>query len=561
MASSTITLTVKDDGSATIDKITGKLAAMEKQATQGAAASSGALDTLKQNWIGLSAMVAGAGLAIDKALAFAKRAAEQQEALGRLTHQLEGTGIAASTMARAVKDAATGQLSLADAVRLSSQAMAQGFNPEQIKTFTQLAEVASDVLGGSIAQNFDTLVTSIATGRTSMLKQIGVLVDLEAEKKKLADATHRATSEISLMEEKQLLLNAVMRQAPTAMAKVSDGVDSLSDKIDRNKAGWADLFDKMISGATLAGAAVLDFNVAVAKKVLTPTRNTPPTLAGASGDALLGPLAFMSEEEKGLALWNKHIKEQIDALQGQAHWLGVSAGSLRELTEQEKGALIVVATHRDMAEELGQALEDAERDTRAFAEAVKQEALGHDIVNRALATRTEQTSKLADAMKALAGIQAEQASAFLTRGEPDDAFRRIRAEAFSGLAGDTLAGAQNLLAMTRGVQGGDAGDRDRLLRDLNALVITRAQSQSAANQPGAQTQPFGAGSQIIQPTRGVQAFGQDVGAFGLRQPVATQPTINITVNGSLADAGALAQLVRNKIYPELHNIAMASGIK
>lgn len=497
MASSTITLHVKDDGSATIDKITGKLAAMEQQATHGAAASSRALGNLKENWLGISAAITAAGVVINRALVFADRAAEQAEALGRLTHQLEGTGLAASAMAQSVKDAAAGQLSLADAVRLSSQAMAQGFNPEQIKTFTQLAEVASDVLGGSIAQNFDTLVTSIATGRTSMLKQIGVLVDLEGEKKKLADATGRATSEISLMEEKQLLLNAVMRQAPTAMANVSDGVDSLSDKINRNKAGWTDLFDKVISGATLAGAAVLDFNVAVAKKVLTPTRNAPPTLAGASGDALLGPLAFMGEEEKGLALRNKHIVEQINALQGQAHWLGVSAESLRALTEEEKGALIVVASHRDMAAELGQALEDAEKDARAFAEAVREEALGHDIVNKALAARTDSTLRLAEAMNVLDQAAQQQQAAFLTRGAPDDALRRIRQEAFSGAGGDTLESVQRLFSLTQGLQGGDAGDRDRLLRDLMDRLERLAGFTVAAGAGGGGSTPFGPGSQII----------------------------------------------------------------
>jgi uncharacterized membrane protein len=237
MASTTITLSVRDDGSATIQKVTSKLAQMERQAKDGAAGMSVALAGLKVNWLGLTAGVAGTGLAINRALAFAGRAAEQEEALGRLTHQLQGSGLAAGELARQVQDVIGGQITLADAVRLSRQAMAQGFDPEQITTFTQLAEVASDVLGGSIAQNFDTLVASIATGRTSMLKQIGILVDLEEEeKKKVPAATNRATSEITLMEEKQILLTAATEQAPAAMAKLTAGVTSADDQFKRARA-------------------------------------------------------------------------------------------------------------------------------------------------------------------------------------------------------------------------------------------------------------------------------------------------------------------------------------
>ena len=566
MASSTITLTVKDDGSATIEKLTGKLATMEQQATQGAVRTSGALDTLRQNWIGITAVAAGAGVAINRALAFAERAADQQEALERLTHQLAGTGLAARAMAQDVKDAATGQLSLADAVRLSSQALAQGFNPAQIKTFTQLAEVASDVLGGSIASNFDTLVTSIATGRTSMLKQIGILVDLEAEKKKLADATHRATSEISLMEEKQLLLNAVMQQAPTAMAKVSDGVDTLSDKINRNKAGWTDLFDKIISGATLAGTAILDFNVGVLKTMAPRDRAVSKT--SGSETQLLGPLAMMSQEEMGLALRTKHINEQIEALQPLAHWLGVSAESLRVMTDEEKGAFIVRASLRDQLDDLAAETDAYSRILSREADALIASAEASRVAMkveadhaRLLSEETAQVGRLIEATKVLDAARLAESGAFLTRGSPEDAQRRLRQEAFSGTGGDTMGGAQNLLNLAKGIQGGDASDQERLMRDLSALVIQRAQQQASGNQPGVSSAPFGSGSTVIQPSNAGQAFGADVGAFGLRQPVATQPTINITVNGSLAEAGALTRLIRDKIVPELRNVARSGGIE
>ena len=486
----------------------------------------------------VSAGITVVGFALRQALSYFREAAQAEESMQRLNRQVAGLGVSADMLTGSLKKAAGGQLSLADATRLASRALAQNIPVENLETITKLAKVAANVLGRSLPEANQELIMSLATGRTRMLSQIGVIIDLEAAKKKLADQTGRTTAEITRMEERQLLLTEVMRQAPAVIAKFDTAIDSTSDHLNRATAGVKDLWDSFLQGALHATVAVLDFNVALGKKVLTPTRMQGPGLGSATGEALLGPTAFMAGDQIGIMLRTKHLAEQNDKLQDMAKWLGVSTDSLRMMTDAEKAAFVIRASLRDQVEDLAEGtdaysliLRDEADALIKSAEAAKVAMRAEDDHARLLKMETDETKRLIEATNVLSGLRASRVATELTRGEPEDAFRRIRQEAFSGTGGDTLAGVQSLIATTQSVQGGDAGDRDRLLRDLTDRLERLATfTVNAGTGPGIPAPfsqeafspaPFGPGSQVIQPSS--QAFGESVGAFGLRQPVATQP--------------------------------------
>ena len=250
MANTQLTLTASDQISGTLDKVKGKLSSMERDATAGAARMSSSLGKLQQNWVAVTVAVTAAAFTLNKLFSMAEGAAQLEENVGRLARQTGEFNLTARQMAESVQAAVNGQLSFAESVKLSGQALAQSFSPEQIVTFAKLAEVSSDVLGGAVAANFDTLVASIATGRTTVLKQIGILIDLDEEKKKLALSTNRLAAEISAAEEKQLLLNAVMAKAPGVLQTMGDSTMSRADEMGAFKAQISDLGD-MISTASL----------------------------------------------------------------------------------------------------------------------------------------------------------------------------------------------------------------------------------------------------------------------------------------------------------------------
>lgn len=258
-----IRLTVKDDGTATVQKVAGELKKLEQQTVSSATGIGAAFGKMKANWLELSAGAAAAGLTLRKAWDLAETGANFEEAVGRLNHQLRQYQTTAAELIPTLKDLTGGQLSNAEAAKLASQALAAGLNPEQLQTFTQLAEVASDVLGTSIPQAMDTLITSMATGRTTMLKQIGIVVDLEAEVDKLAKATGREAQAITDVEKHQILLNAIIGQSKTAIAALSDGTNSAADSMQAFKAMIDDVEVALGGRLVKAGALAIEILAAL----------------------------------------------------------------------------------------------------------------------------------------------------------------------------------------------------------------------------------------------------------------------------------------------------------
>ena len=343
-----------------------------------------------------------------------------------------------------------------------------------------------------------------------MLKQIGILVDLEAEKNKLAAATGRATSEITLMEEKQLLLNAVMAQAPTALAKLDTGIETTADKLTRLEKGFADAWASAKRFLAAVVVTPLDVGGAIINKPLQAARSPRDTEANSLAGTELGPTREVLSAEDQLILKELELvrarKDQLAVMEPYARTLGVTAEQLQGMTDAERGLFIVQLSLSDqfhssarqlsdydaILEVEAQALLDVQKATQAAMKIEEDHA-------RLLKMETEETQRLTEATKVLAGLRAEKATAELTRGGPEDAFRRIRQEAFSGSGGDTIESVQSLLATTRGVTGGDAGDRDRLLRDLTDRLEQLAGFTVNAGQGPAGPAPFGPGSQVITP--------------------------------------------------------------
>ena len=252
-----ITLSVKDDGTATLQKVSGQIEGMERQATQSAAKISSAWETVKANWLQLTAVAAGAALTLQKAWDLAETAASFEESVGRVNAQLRQYGATAQTVVQDVIALANGQLTMKDAVELTSRALAVGLNLDQLRTLVQLAEVASDVLGTTMPAAMQHLLQSIAAVNDRAFKQIGLYVDLDKAVAAYAERAGKATGEITQQEKQMLLLNEVMAKTPALLKQVGDGTVSMSDKMAAVKARIEDFWLRMGFVAQAGAFAVL----------------------------------------------------------------------------------------------------------------------------------------------------------------------------------------------------------------------------------------------------------------------------------------------------------------
>lgn len=201
------------------------------RAQSGARAVKSSIDEMKNSWIGLTARMFLVEQAVTRTWKAFSQGAEFQENFARLNRQVGQFNQTADQMVSRLQRTVSGQLSMADATQIASRALAQGLNPSQVNTFASAAEALGDVMGTDVKGGFDAILQGLQTGRTQMLANIGVYVDLEKEVKDLAVATNRTTDQITKQEKAAIGATAVIKQLGGSLNELGDGSISTADRM------------------------------------------------------------------------------------------------------------------------------------------------------------------------------------------------------------------------------------------------------------------------------------------------------------------------------------------
>jgi len=236
-------------------------------AVTGGATVSRVTESVKLGFLDLAAKVFVAQQAIVKIWDAAAKGAQFEETMGRLNRQMGQFGSNAHLMVGELQSISRGTLSVGQSATLASRALATGLNPDQIRTFIQAADALDDVLGTDLPTAFDNIVQAAITGRTQILANIGVYVDLDEEVKKLAVSTNRTTDQITKQEKAMLTAKAITAQAGDALHKLSDGALSDADRLKQVEAKWDNLWTSIGQGAKTATITALEWMERLSKGI------------------------------------------------------------------------------------------------------------------------------------------------------------------------------------------------------------------------------------------------------------------------------------------------------
>ncbi len=199
------------------------------------------IDRISSSWVVAAATAFAAEQTFLKVWQAGKRGAEFEESLDRLNRQASAFHSNAALMMTDLQSVSNGQLNMANSVQLASRALAQGLDPDQIRTFTQAADLLGDVMGTDLKTAFDQILQGLATGRTQMLANIGVHLDLEKEVKNLAVSTNRTTEQITKQERAAIGASAILKQLGGTLDKFSSDAVSDADKMAAIEARFDDM--------------------------------------------------------------------------------------------------------------------------------------------------------------------------------------------------------------------------------------------------------------------------------------------------------------------------------
>lgn len=228
-------------------------------AQQGGSVVDRVLSGMRTSFIDTAAKIFVVQQALSRAWGEAEKGAKFEETLSRLNRQMGGFNSNAHLMTSSLVGVTNGVISVERAASMASRALAVGLNPDQILTFAKAADSLEDVMGTDLPTAFDELVQAAITGRSAVLANIGVYVDLDEEVKKLAVSTNRTTDQITRQEKAMLTMKALTDQSAGALHRLGDGAISSADKLDNVAARYEDFSNNMALSIKTAVITSLDW--------------------------------------------------------------------------------------------------------------------------------------------------------------------------------------------------------------------------------------------------------------------------------------------------------------
>ncbi|WP_447983780.1 hypothetical protein [Nitrospira sp. Nam74] len=591
MAGVQVTLSIKDDGSATIARVSGEMRKLESAATSGASNMDRAFTKIKENWIGLTAAATGLYFGLQKVWSLADNAATFEETISRLNFQLAAHGSEASELIPIMQQLTNGQLSLASAAKMASAGLAAGLNVDQIKRFTEFAEAASDVMGTDIPASFDRMVQAMASGRTGMLKQLGIVVDLDQEVQRLAvsarsaaqveldkkaidaaaavemDKLAAATGRYALIlsdhekqvirsrieaehlkkitdeykaslsdqEKIQIMVTAASAQMEGALRRISDGTMSTADRMAAFKAQLEDLQLVMGMGISAAGQSFWATMQLASSGLMTLTAK----IAYAVG--------WWERWITGAKEINPVIQRTIEALDNTAFDLaGKAAENFRGSLDQLQRALHPTT--------------EALKSTSGAAADLSANMQANAHVQDFLRSKSQQTTEALIQQANAMGRVSTATETMSNAGEPGNSNGVVGGYSF-GMLGPAM---DLQLASGGMIVGGNSSDPQSNLQfwsDKLQQAMAEKQVLTDRLRPENWIGTIGATYTAPQGVTNMNALNSQIDLIRNNLAKAqSQLNVNVTMNGmSMIDQGSIQTLVRDYLAPVIRQTSVAAG--
>lgn len=239
---------------------TAKSAGQADRKIKGAAqASSGATKNFSKmsqgmgGLVGIYATLAAQAFALSAAYEFLKRVGDLKVLKDSQIAYASSTGIAITSLTTKIRLASEGMLNFEDSSRAAAIGLSSGLSSGQLTKLAEGAASVSKVLGRDITDSFDRLIRGVTKAEPELLDELGIILRLEAAKKKYAISIGKTVSQLSLLEEKQAVLVEVQEQLDQKFSGTTKAIDIQGNAIKKFGVAFNDVF---VSFAELIGPAV-----------------------------------------------------------------------------------------------------------------------------------------------------------------------------------------------------------------------------------------------------------------------------------------------------------------
>jgi len=196
---------------------------------------------IKTQWLGFTAAITAAGLAINKAIQFMDIGAQAEQIASSFKIMAEESGTSSEKMIANMEAATKETVAQSELQQKAVKLMLAGYDPKQIEDFSKVAITASQYMGVSVTEAYDRIADSLATRMPRAMVQSGAVTReqmtiVTAAIKGGADQADLMALAISNLRVKQLELQGTQDGSTLAMqrfhAQIKETKESIGEMLD-----------------------------------------------------------------------------------------------------------------------------------------------------------------------------------------------------------------------------------------------------------------------------------------------------------------------------------------
>ncbi len=164
-------------------------------------------------------------------------AGEQVNAVNaQFTNVAKGAGLAADQFGASIITATQGLIDDEDALQIATKGIiALGDAAKELPAILDASRSVSRALGKDFKSTFEDLSTFVENGNARVLRQFGIILDLEKAYAAAAKSIGVATSALTEQQKQQIRANLILEEVPKKFGAAAQSVTPLKDAFDRLK--------------------------------------------------------------------------------------------------------------------------------------------------------------------------------------------------------------------------------------------------------------------------------------------------------------------------------------
>jgi len=322
------------------------------------------LESFKQNWMAVTAAIAGAWFAVTQAWNLAGEAAKGLQQRASFSNLAASHGVASSQIIADLKRSSAETIATRDLIEKAGTAMLLGIPADKLSKLMEIARASARVTGQSMTKSFEDISLGVARQSRLIMDNLGIIIQEEKANKTYAAALGKTAEQLTDAEKRQAFMNATLEAGDEMIKRVGITGMSTAEKMQRLEARMKDL--KEVVGVGLL--AVLN----VVSGALNLAASGALYLSGALFKVGQG-VAWLTGNKDAMAEW----KINADAAFGAAKDLGKKGlGDLSTAMDLATGKIGPLNANTKKMEEAAKAAAEAEQKRKEYLKA-SAEAVGN----------------------------------------------------------------------------------------------------------------------------------------------------------------------------------------